>query len=157
MLTKSRIAQLLFMLTVLLGLFFWRTFDLDQDSSPQVEIKPQQSNIIRCDFIEPCEFINEQGSFLLSIKNLPIQAEEWIDFELSSPVEGLTVSSAKMIGKEMFMGRIPVKFKKSAPKLFTAKGITGACTTDEMIWELQLTVSDGDSSELLSFDFIVNK
>lgn len=157
MLTKSRVAQLLFMMTVLVFLFFWRTFDITPDKKEIPKTKPQQSKLVRCDFIQPCEFISAQGAFLLSIKNLPIQAEEWIDFELSSPVEGVTVSSAKMVGKTMFMGRIPVKFKKSAPQLFTTKGITGACTTDEMIWELQITVSDGDSSEVLSFDFLVNK
>ncbi|PKG38721.1 hypothetical protein [Psychromonas sp. Urea-02u-13] len=158
MLTKSRVVQLLFMLAVLLFLFFWRTFDSEQSEPAVIEQNVlAQISLGRCDYTDSCEFITEQGTFLLAIKNAPIQAEEWIDFELTTPLENSEITKAQIVGKTMFMGRIPVRFKKSAEKTFSAKGIVGACTTDQMLWELQITVLNGDKSELLTFDFMVNK
>lgn len=158
MLTKSRVAQLCFMLAVLIGLFVWRTYDEDKNVQKinQEESSPGLS-LLRCDYSQACEFITEQGTFLLRVKNTPIQAEEWIDFELSMPAENIEVSKAQIIGKTMFMGRIPVKFKASGDMEYSGRGIVGSCTTHEMIWELQITVKKGDVSELLSFDFIVKK
>jgi len=155
MLTKSRVVQLIFMLSVLLALFFWKTFQTEESASaieaPQTA--PLMSEL-RCDYIEPCEFITEQGTFFLSIKNLPIKPEEWINFELQSPINYTQIKQANIISKSMFMGRIPVKFKRTAEKLFVAKSLVGACITDEMIWELQVVLENG---ELLTFDFMVKK
>lgn len=160
MLTKSRVVQLLFMLIVLLVLFFWRTFSPPQTITQEgVEIKGSEAvalvSLLRCDYQTPCEFISEQGEFLLNIKNLPIKAEQWIDFELSTPNENIQVSAALIVGKSMFMGEIPVSFSQSAQQLFSAKAIVAACMHDEMIWTLQITVNNGDLQEALAFDFAV--
>jgi hypothetical protein len=158
MLSKSRVVQLLFMLVVLLTLFFWRTFDVALEESTATEQKVlAQVNLLRCDYSKACEFITEQGTFTLDIKNTPIKAEEWIEFELSTPLENSEVTKAKIVSKSMFMGRIPVRFKKSGTQIFSAKSLVGACTTEQMIWELQITVVNDDNSELLSFDFMVQK
>lgn len=158
MLTKSRVVQLSFMLCVLLALFFWKTFETPKNSASAIEdIGVAKVSLLRCDYRDACEFIAEQGTFYLSIKNLPIKPEEWINFELHSLVKNMQVTSAKIISKSMFMGKIPVVFKKSEEQLFVAKGIVGACITDEMIWALQITVENGELTELLSFDFMVVK
>jgi len=158
MLTKSRVVQLLFMLAVLLFLFFWRTFNNDlvepvqvvQEDSPKI-------NLLRCDYSDVCEFVAEQGRFFLAIKNTPIQAEEWIDFELTTPLKNSEITKAQIVGKTMFMGKIPVRFKKLDEYLFTGKGIVGGCATDVMVWELQITVVNGDKSDVLLFDFMTKK
>jgi hypothetical protein len=158
MLTKSRVVQLLFMLAVLLTLFFWRTFENDLEKVIEVEQKGlPQVNLLRCDYRQVCEFITEQGTFTLDIKDTPIRAEEWINFELSTPLENSNIMKAQIVSKSMFMGRIPVRFKKSGTQIFSAKSLVGACTTDQMIWELQITVVNDDKSELLLFDFMVQK
>ena len=154
MLTRSRVVQLLFMLFVLMLLFFWRTFD-NIEQNPSVE--QNSVNLSSCDYRDACEFITEQGTFFLSIKNLPIKAEEWIHFELLTPAENVQIKSAKIVGKSMFMGRIPVKFNKTSDALFSAKSLVGACTTPQMVWELQITTSIGAKDELLAFDFMVEK
>jgi hypothetical protein len=158
MLTKSRIVQILFMMIVLVGLFFWRTFESQVENKANFEknIKPQV-DLLRCDYKSPCEFITEQGIFLLSIKDIPIQAEEWIDFELSMPIDNSEITKAQIVGKTMFMGRIPVRFKNASDRKFTARGLVGACTTDEMIWQLQINVVTNNISETLLFDFAVKK
>ncbi|GLS89065.1 hypothetical protein GCM10007916_01320 [Psychromonas marina] len=161
MLTKGRLAQLLFMLGVLLVLFFWRTFDFSEQNevvevSQQVEEK-QNISLLRCDYLTACEFLTEQGTFLLSVKNLPIKAEEWIDFELLLPTKNMVVSKAQIVGKTMFMGRIPVTFKRSEEQLFSANTLVGSCTTAQMIWSLEITVDNGELQELVSFDFMVQR
>ena len=155
MLTKSRVVQLLFMLTVLLVLFFWKTFEKIPDKQV-VESDPQISQV-RCDYKDACEYITDQGTFFLSIENLPIKAEEWIDFELLMPNDNMKVSKAKIVGKDMFMGRIPVTFKQSKTDLFRAKTLVGACTTPEMIWSLEITVDIAEAQEVITFDFMVKR
>lgn len=158
MLTKGRLAQLLFMMIVLLGLFFWRTFDSElPESEGIVDHENSQVSLLRCDYTIACEFVTEQGSFFLSIKNIPIVAEEWIDFELTAPSENSEINNAKIVGKSMFMGRIPVSFSKTKEKNFSARSLVGACTTDEMIWELQIDITQAGNSETLVFDFMVKK
>ncbi|WP_413701715.1 hypothetical protein ACLKMH_09210 [Psychromonas sp. KJ10-10] len=158
MLTKSRLAQLLFMMIVLLGLFFWRTFEGElSNSTTNTNNDNSEISLLRCDYSSACEFITEQGSFFLDIKNAPVQAEEWIDFELITPFENSEISKAQIVGKSMFMGRIPVFFSKSGAKNYTARGLVGACMTDEMVWELQIEIANGDNNETLLFDFMVKK
>lgn len=158
MLTKGRVVQLLFMMAILLLLFFWRTFDVEANvtANETTELSPQMS-LLRCDYVKACEFVTEQGTFLLSVKNLPIKPEEWIDFELLSPLKNTHINSAKIVSKSMFMGKIPVKFKKTAPQTFSARGIVGACITDKMIWELHISIDNDEQNEVLVFDFMVKK
>ncbi|WP_022940490.1 hypothetical protein [Psychromonas hadalis] len=154
MLTKSRVVQLLLMLLVLMALFFWRTFD----TPPQEAFHEKgKVSLVRCDYVEACEFMTDQGAFFLTIKNHPIKAEEWINFELSSPIKNIQIENAKIVGKTMFMGRIPVTFKKTSEQHFSAKSLVGACTTPKMAWELQIAISVGDKSKLLMFDFMVER
>tara|TARA_R110001583_G_scaffold195499_1_gene374345 strand:- start:4869 stop:5345 length:477 start_codon:yes stop_codon:yes gene_type:complete len=158
MLTKSRVVQLLFMMVVLLSLFFWRTFDENTDKEALLAVESEsQASLLRCDYSEACEFITEQGEYLLNVKNLPIKAEEWIDFELTMPIAGLKVIKAQIVSKSMFMGRIPVTFKKSATQTFSTKALVGACTTPEMIWEMEVTVDKEGFEEVITFDFMVKR
>ncbi|PKF62568.1 hypothetical protein CW745_03865 [Psychromonas sp. psych-6C06] len=159
MLTKSRVAQLLIMLMILLALFFWRTFEtsfeandggLSSDSSEQI-------SMLRCDYRSPCEFITEHGTYFLNIKNLPIESEQWIDFQLMTANENDNIVSAKIVGKTMFMGRIPVTFKQTEKQRFDAKSMVGACTTKHMIWSLEIAVENEKNVLNLSYDFMVSR
>jgi len=161
MLTKGKIFQLLFMLTVLLALFFWRTFDSSEAKQAieeaEIPMTMPLMNVVRCDYQEPCEFINEQGTSLLSIKDLPIKAEEWINFELTVPNADNVVNSAQIVGKSMFMGKIPINFKQSGTNQFSGKAIVATCMHDEMIWTVEVTVDNSGEQQLLAFDFLVKK
>lgn len=158
MLTKIRVVQLVFMLIVLVGLFFWKTFEHKEDKiTPKEGTNNTPMNLLRCDYQQACEFITKQGVFLLNIKNLPIKAEQWIDFELSTPHKNIQISKAQIVGKTMFMGRIPVTFSKSELQLFNSKALVGACMNEKMIWTLEVTVNKGDMQEQLAFDFMVER
>jgi len=155
MLTKSRVVQLLFMLTVLVGLFFWRTFNVNLEKYDKQSVA--QVSLLRCDYQVPCEFITEQGEFLLTIQDLPIKAEEWIHFNLATPNKNTQITHAEIRGKTMFMGKVPVTFTQVAEQQFSSKVILGACTTDEMIWTLEITTQYEDKENLLSFDFLIKQ
>lgn len=177
MLTKFKLAQLLLMLVVLIALFFWRSLEepSQQAASPQSEthdhahhqhddeyddgeqeqlIEPAVS-LVRCDYQTPCEFISEQGEYTLSVDNLPIQAEQLIPFSLRTPNEGVQVLSAQIVGKTMFMGKVPVNFHAEDAQTFTTQTLVGACMHDQMVWTLQIEVDNAGQQTQLAFDFLI--
>ncbi|MFT6925969.1 MAG: hypothetical protein ACJAZP_001563 [Psychromonas sp.] len=159
MLTKSRIVQLLVMMIVLVALFTWRTMTIEtkpQTNVDLISVEPS-TGLLECDYFVPCEVFGEQGRFWLSVDNPPIKAEQWINFKLKSNAQEWRVNDAKIVGKEMFMGRIPVTFSNTGKGIFSAKTLVGACTTPTMIWQLQIKVVVNNIEEQLLFDFTVKK
>jgi len=154
MFNKSRIIQLILMMVFLLALVVWRTVASVQAVSVNGGSEESTKDLLRCDYFTPCEFSTPQGAFWLTVANPPIKAEQWIDFNLHSTLKTWRIIDAKIIGKNMFMGRIPVFFNPSE-KDFVAKTLVGACTTKEMIWQLQITADVNEIRELLLFDFVV--
>ena len=158
MLTKSRVAQLLIMLIVLVGLIIWRTVTNQPLSDKQINLEselPSEQTQLTCDYTMPCEFNNKQGRFWLSVQEPPIKAEQWNNISLTSNISKWQVLDAKLVGKEMFMGRIPVGFSEVQQGVFIAKVLVGACTTEHMVWQLQIDVEVNGMKEQLLFDFSV--
>ncbi|MCG6201359.1 hypothetical protein [Psychromonas antarctica] len=152
MLTKGRLIQLIIMLLLLIALVWWRTMDSANKLPNQIVIDISEQ-VQNCDYLSPCKFISKQGPFWLSVKS-PIKAEQWIDFKLQSQLRKWQVKTAKIVGKSMFMGRIPVVFKIT-DEGFSARTMVGGCTSAEMVWQLQISIDVNGVSELLLFDFIV--
>lgn len=159
MLNKNRLIQLSILLLILLALVTWKTVvSISDKTAKQVaDVREESSSLVRCDYLTPCEFVTRQGVFWLSVKNPPIKAEQWVNLSLQSKIDTWKVLNAKIVGKAMFMGRIPVKFIAANKHEFTAKTIFGACTTDEMIWQLQVTIEINGEQQVLDFDFLVEK
>ncbi|WP_372881076.1 hypothetical protein [Psychromonas sp.] len=159
MLTKNRVAQLLVMLIVLVTLFIWRTVTTKPEQVKNVELTAVAplSELPACDYVKPCKFASDHGTFWLSVANLPVKAEQWINFSLKGGEKDWRVVDAKIVGKEMFMGRIPVTFTQTDKNIFSAKTLVGACTTPKMIWQLQINIEVNSANELLLFDFMVEK
>ncbi len=153
-----RVLQLLLLLIILVSLFSWRTLMSLADKTKQVEVlgeQTSQTSMVRCDYFSPCEYITEQGVFWLKVNNPPIKAEQWIQFGLQSEVEHWQVIEAKIEGKSMFMGRIPVTFIAANDHHYVAKTLVGACTTENMIWQLQILLQVNGQEQWLHFDFMV--
>lgn len=159
MLTKNRVAQLLVMLILLVSLFTWRTMTTEPEQVNNIELTTVDPlrELLACDYIKPCKFVSDHGTFWLSVGNPPVKAEQWIDFSLSSSEQAWHVVDAKIVGRDMFMGRIPVTFTESDKSIFSAKTLVGACTTPKMIWQLQINTQVNGANELLLFDFMVEK
>jgi hypothetical protein len=158
MLTKSRLVQLIVMLTILLVLFFWKTFEKDTDKQTVEALAGEAlTSQARCDYLDACEYVTKSGTFFLNVEDVPIKAEEWINFELTMPNQNITVTKSQIVGKSMFMGRIPVTFKQAQEDVYRAKTLVGACTTPEMIWLLEITVEVEGVQEVINFDFMVKR
>ncbi|HEY5716216.1 MAG TPA: hypothetical protein VIS54_07355 [Psychromonas sp.] len=160
MLTKNRVVQLLVMLIVLVTLFTWRTMTAESEqANNNVELTSVEplSALLDCDYVKPCELVSDHGTFWLSVDNPPIKAEQWINFRLKSNEKEWHVVDAKIVGKEMFMGRIPVTFRKIERGVYAAKTLVGACTNPKMIWQLQINIQVNGINELLSADFVIEK
>lgn len=157
MLTKSKLIQLAIMLLILLGLVLWKTESVLRDvtNAPGMSIEQTEATVVRCDYLSSCEFVSKQGKFWLTVNNPPIQAEHWINFNLQSELPSWQVTEAEIVGKSMFMGRIPVLFKSIDEGIYTARTMVSACTSAAMIWQLQITVVVDNIKEVLLFDFIV--
>lgn len=158
MLKKSRLMQLSIMLLILLALVLWRTLAPLPRAliDAEIDARAAPADLMRCDYVTPCEFMTKQGSFWLNVTNPPIKAEQWIYFNLQSDLKNWQLVDATIIGKSMFMGRIPVSFAPTA-KGFSGKAMLAACTHAEMLWQLQIRVEANEIKEELFFDFIVNK
>jgi len=163
MLTKSRLIQLVIMLSLLIGLFIWRTIEL----SPAIE-KNQEESTQRntteqalCDFSEPCVFNSLWGGFSLSVEGGEIVPEQWFHLTLESKVEDWQVSSAKIVGKTMFMGKIPINFSEvtnsEGKQQATGKSMLGICTEDKMLWRLDIVVEVNGQPVNLYYDFLIVK
>lgn len=162
MLTKSRVIQLVIMLCTLIGLFVWRTIDLPvNEDTEQIE----SNNVIivedkLCDFLTPCEFTTPWGIFSLSHEQGAITPEKWFHLTLKSDVENWKVVRAKTVGKNMFMGKIPMMFspviKNADVYQSSAKSMVGACTEAEMVWRFDIEVEIEGKLVNLYYDFLIS-
>lgn len=160
MLTKSRLVQLLFMLCLLIVLFVWRTFNVQPHSqvaaidNPALKLDPNT-----CDFSLPCSFNSPWGNFYLSIEEGKITPEEWFNVTLESERQDWHVSNAKIVGKNMFMGKIPINFSPVANvagiRKTQAKTMIGSCTEAAMLWQFDIEIDIKGQIVHLFYDFMI--
>ena len=163
MLTKSRLIQLVSMLSLLIGLFIWRTVDL----STPVEKKSLNNEAILngatslCDFSQSCVFNSLWGDFNLSVDQGEIIPEQWFHLTLKSDLKNWQVKSAKIVGKTMFMGKIPIKFSavsdKTGKNEAHAKSMLGVCTENKMLWRLEMIIEVDGQPVDIHYDFLIVK
>ncbi len=154
MLSKSRVVQLLIMLAVLLILFTWKTVQDKEVKKEELEQATEQYLTV-CDFNSECIIDTTQGSFQLLVDDPILHPEQWINFILQSDVQDWKVIDAKTMAKEMFMGRIPVKFEADDSGNYSAKTLVGSCSNAQMTWQLTINVESNGVKETLLFDFVV--
>ena len=157
MLTKSRLIQLFIMFFLLIALFFWRTIEFSNSeivSSTLNEEVLDETEL--CDFSRPCAFNSIKGLFYLSVDEGVMRSESWFNLTLKSELNNWQVSRAKIIGKNMFMGKIPMTFSPVVNKQTKAKSMLGSCTRDQMIWRFDIVVDVEGEKVNLYYDFLVS-
>ena len=163
MLSKSRLAQILIMLCILIGLFIYRTLNLSALEAPKKAINKDFAMISSdlCDFTQPCTYQSPLGNFNLSVEGGEITPEQWFHLTLESKAQGWKVNQANIIGKTMFMGKIPIRFStvNQSGHLFqsNAKSMLGACTEDKMLWRIEIQVEANGKIFPLYYDFMIIK
>lgn len=163
MLTKSRLIQLVSMLSLLIGLFVWRTIDLSETETDKSKIDKQGLELdeTTCDLAQPCVFNSILGNFVLSVDEGKIVPEHWYNLTLKSDAKSWQVKSAKIVGKTMFMGQIPIKFspveKNDGELQSHAKSMIGVCTEDRMLWRLKMIIEVEGKPIDIHYDFLIIK
>lgn len=162
MLTKSRLIQLVSMLTLLIGLFVWRTIDLSEAELEKSETTAPSLKLDEavCDLSQPCLFKSILGDFVLSVDEGEIIPEQWYNLTFKSNVKDWKIMSAKIVGKTMFMGQIPIKFSPSTEngvRQSHAKSMIGVCTEDAMLWQLKMLVEVEGKPIDVHYDFLIVK
>lgn len=98
---------------------------------------PSESNSL-C-FIQDslCKKNSHQNQITFSMTPTHAPSEEWITFDVkfSQPIDGI---EGRIEGRDMFMGVIPVTWKKLSSTHYQAKVLYGACDSGAMIWRLSL-------------------
>ncbi|MEL0630634.1 hypothetical protein [Psychromonas aquatilis] len=163
MLSKMRLAQILIMLSLLIGLFIWRTVSVTTSETPKEEENKALviENSYLCDFVSPCIYGTSLGDFSLSIEGNKIIPEQAFNLILESNQKGWKVNQAKILGKDVFMGKVPVTFSSVSKvgNVFqaTAKSMIGACTDDQLLWRLEVQIESNGKIFPLYYDFTISK
>jgi hypothetical protein len=87
-----------------------------------------------------CQFDNgpcRDADSALSLFPVHAPSEQWLKLTLYVP-ENLKIIAAKMEGRDMFMGVIPVTFDDSG----RASIIYGSCSSGYMVWRLMVEFED---------------
>ncbi|MEW6999493.1 hypothetical protein AADZ86_17530 [Colwelliaceae bacterium BS250] len=138
--------------------------------------EPNNRTLNSCDFSSStCNQTFDLGEVELITKPQLISPETEISFSLNfTSSNAVVIKSAWLEGKNMFMGKIPLFFKKvSSSKAlnntstahledpilmtamtFNADTMIGACTEEQMIWKMVVVVEVAGVEQLLFFDFI---
>ena len=163
MLTKSRLIQLVIMLILLVGLFVWRTIDFSDSELDKPDFIDKSTIIDEdvCNLAQSCVFHSILGDFVLSVDEKKIVPEQWYNLTLTSDAKNWKIMSAKVVGKTMFMGQIPIKFspllERDGELQFHAKSMIGVCTEDKMLWRLKILIEVEGKSIDIHYDFLIVK
>ena len=163
MLTKSRLIQLFIMLSLLIGLFTWRTIESMLDKQADTLLSTSSNSFMLddtlCDFSTECIVNSPFGKFTLSVDEGEITPENWFHLTLKSDLKNWKVISAKTIGKTMFMGKIPMRFSQvteiDGQSFSTTKSMVGVCTTDKMLWRFDIVIEVEGTPVNLHYDFLI--
>lgn len=92
------------------------------------------------------------GTVALTLVPAHAPSEQPLDLALALP-EGHQVINARIEGRDMFMGIIPVRFSPQGQ----AEVIYGSCSSNYMVWRLFVTIED-DKGEQYSrvFDWLAD-
>lgn len=88
--------------------------------------------------------------FSISPENAPSEEKITVDLYFSNPVQQL---QSRIEGRDMFMGMIPVQWKKLSSDHYQAQILYGACDSGSMIWRMSLEWSENKEIKTSFFDF----
>ncbi|ELR64518.1 hypothetical protein C942_02331 [Photobacterium marinum] len=142
-LTKARLIQILFLMTVLITAFVWRTVTYDDN-------QPVDETAVRCQITaESCVIEGRENGIDLTLQPFPAKANS----ELVIQIGNVNVKPVATVeGVNMYMGTIPVIFEQKENS-WLGKFSVPECVHDKMAWAI--TLKQGD--KMVIADFTVEK
>lgn len=65
------------------------------------------------------------------------------------------ITQARLSGVTMYMGTIPLQFQQVKPNQWLANAMVGACSEPNMVWQLELTVTQQGKAQSIIYPFSV--
>lgn len=98
----------------------------------------------------------QQSSSLLTIKDESVTPETEFSI-VFSPNNEVEIIDAYIEGVDMYMGKIPLFFSRTKHKQYTASGMVGVCSKNEMVWRIYLHYRKNGSQEgkIATLNFVV--
>ncbi|MDO6527228.1 hypothetical protein Q4519_16235 [Motilimonas sp. 1_MG-2023] len=152
----KRVIQIVFVLVVLISAFAYRTYQQSNQerNSPAMHQPSKESNL--CDFARGCKVNLTKLNGVVTIQSeqdAQVLAETPLPLSLTLP-PGVSINKAVLVGKDMFMGTIPVIFEAGQTnQSWQGELLLGACITDKMIWQMKLSLSQAEITEDVTFEF----
>jgi|GEM_PF-1332523 hypothetical protein len=142
-LTSRKIAHLVIVLAILLGLVAYRTWF----GHEQTVVAGAEKDQI-CDLSHTsCNTRLGDKLLTISLASLPVQAERDFVIQLQGGDPAVTPVKAWLEGRDMFMGTIPVNFE-ATEQGWQGTTLVGSCTSPLMVWLLNIEWSNGQRQQL---------
>ncbi|MFC1503489.1 hypothetical protein ACFL53_03945 [Pseudomonadota bacterium] len=141
-LTKARLIQILFLMTILITAFVWRTITYNDS-------KPAEENAIQCQVkAGSCVFEEEQQGLEITLSPSPAIAESPLIVQIGNVNVKPT---ATVEGIDMFMGTIPVVFEQKGD-VWLGRFSVPACVHPQMDWAMNLDL--GSKKVIVKFTVV---
>ncbi|RBW47533.1 hypothetical protein DS885_02740 [Psychromonas sp. B3M02] len=161
MLTPTRLIQLLIMLSLLIGLFVWRTlsFESSEQSSSEQSNQVSKTDQLVCQLSKPCVLESASGRFILTVEEGEVVPDQPFNISLTSELKNWTVSDAKMVSEKGFEGKISVTLVPvesiNHSITYQAQTMVGACSEKNASITLQITLLIDDKTVPIEYTFLV--
>ena len=124
--------------------------------SKQKNGKPDQIDGSLCQFSQgSCtkEINGVKITLLINPKTVPSEKNIQLKLSVNKPVK---IKSARIEGRDMFMGMIPIKFNSIKNKEFLGDAILGTCASGYMVWRLIVNIDVNGTPSTVFYDFLAD-
>ncbi|RYV01430.1 hypothetical protein SOPP22_13640 [Shewanella sp. OPT22] len=124
--------------------------------SKQKNAIPDQIDRSLCNFlVSSCLKEANGAEIALFISPNTVPSEQDLTISLKSN-KNITIKSARIEGRDMFMGVIPIKVKELNNNDFSANAILGSCASGYMVWRLFVTYELNGQTSTVFYDFLAD-
>ncbi|WP_028765107.1 hypothetical protein [Shewanella colwelliana] len=125
--------------------------DGDQQAKP-IFVK----DVSLCDFYEGICIVNVgEDALTLNITPANTPSEKPLSVSVNLP-ESAVLISARVEGRDMFMGIIPLNLSQTAKTEYKATLIYGSCSSNYMVWRMFVTYRNKGVEQTAMFDFLAD-
>ena len=102
-----------------------------------------------------CKKESNHAEIALLISPNTVPSGEKLDLSITSN-ELIKIKSARIEGRDMFMGIIPIKFNRIKNRGFFSNAFLGSCASGYMVWRLFITFEKKGIESTVYFDFLAD-
>lgn len=152
-LTGPKLGQIVVVLVILAGAFFYKTYKNELNESQAVN-----SIVDLCD-IGHTKCRVEQGnlSAIAQLKADKLQPESPFALSVTFSDPDSKVLKSRLEGQSMYMGTLPALLKQVSPGEWQGQAQVGACSERQMTWAWILDVESKGETQQLKFLFEVKR